>query len=251
MKQKEIEVPLRAKSIEKKVWIYLFLFNLLILLADIFLNHHNYIHFTSLRRFFNMTREDGLGNWFSSTLNLFTALTLWAIAICKAHEPQVPRSTLYGWRYLACFYTYLAVDDATKFHERLATAFNDLMSSSTLLDAFPSYLWQLLLMPFLAGTALYMMWFLWRELRGRKYFIIVILALGTYTFAEALDFIEGMKSHPLETWAIAIGISAEHLIHYFKATEEFLENVGTLFFLSLFLGYLLRQYSAVTLRSRN
>ncbi len=49
-------------------------------------------------------------------------------------------------------------------HERLGTAVETLGEDSRLLEAFPSFAWQILFVPLFGALGLFMLWFLWREL---------------------------------------------------------------------------------------
>lgn len=254
------KVTLKVGPIQKWLWVLLLSVNLFILFADIFLNHHGWLPYPSLRRFLNITREDSLGNWFSSTLILFTSLMLWAITVVHAHDAQIRRARVWSWFLIASFFSYMAVDDATKFHERLATAIKDFSERSPAnvasgmwtqwLDMFPSYLWQLFLMPIFATMGIYMFYFLRREFKRRRLFAYIFLALSCYAVAVGLDFVEGMKSFPLQVWAQAWGLATENLVHYFKAVEESLENLGTIFFLMAFMGHLFAMSSHISISLR-
>ena len=72
-------------------WILLFCLGteILIVLADIFLNYLEWIPFSPLRRVFNITREDAIGNWFSSIQTLLVGIVLWVIfAVDKSEKKK-------------------------------------------------------------------------------------------------------------------------------------------------------------------
>ena len=122
-----------------------------------------------------------------------------------------------------------------------------------LLDAFPSYAWQIVVLPFFVVAGVFLAVFLWRELRRRRARVLVALALTCFVVAVGLDFFEGLDAdHPWNiytriTEAVDFGDSTEYrfrrtaydtLGHFSKSIEEFLEMLGNTLLWVVFLQHL-------------
>lgn len=109
---------------------------------------------------------------------------------------------------------------------------------------FPSYEWQLVVLPLLVAAGLFMLFFLWREFRTRGERVLVFASAACMGLAVGLDFVEGLATrHP---WNLRVWFAGEfdlHLhaaAHYFQSMEEFLEMLAISLLLMLFLRYLIR-----------
>jgi hypothetical protein len=214
-----------------------------ILFADIFLNHFEILPFGPLRRFFNLTREDSLSNWFQSMQLMLVGLSVWFIVFAHRNYKNKPEKIrFYSWCVIACFFTYMGLDDGTKLHERLGSSFQQLTSTTSLgewVNAFPTFHWQLILMPIFAPLGFFIMWFLYKELKTSSEKRTIFFALCFYAMAVGLDFIEGLKEDPYQGMAKAfMSITADDIRHISKAIEETLEAIGSTFFLITFLQHL-------------
>lgn len=157
----------------------------------------------ALRGWFDATSERGLGSWVSNTQALLLALTLWALAAVH-RQRGASWGRRAGWTALALLFSYLALDDATRLHERVGTAFGESAASAGALGRFPSYYWQLLFGPPLAAAGAFMAVFLWREFQTRRLRLLVVGALALLGGAVALDFIDGLgEGHPWSLYALA------------------------------------------------
>lgn len=204
----------------------------LLVFLDATVNYGEWTQIGAIRRLFNITREDALGNWFQSTLTLFVGLVLWFIFL------RVKREDFWrgiGWLLLAVFFTYMAIDDGAKIHERIGTAVNEMAPSEELFD-FPSYTWQLVFGPFFGAMGIFILLFLWREFRERKLRIWTIVGLSCFILATGLDFVEGLEEG--YTWLVdTYSLNKRAVEHFSRALEEFLEMLGTTFFLISFLHH--------------
>jgi len=204
-------------------------------LSDIFLNRMRIVNVGAFRRIFNITREDGVSNWFSSVQMLVVGGCVWLVFLWSKTDGR-PRRTQLGWAAIASFFTYVAFDDATKFHERMGTTFRVLSENggSGLFDAFPSYAWQVVFGPFFLFLGGYVLWFLWRELA--EYHSWILTAFGCFVVAVGLDFVEGLEGHPYHSLAAFLSVRHSVIIHYSKLVEEIIEMLGTTTFLFIFLS---------------
>lgn len=233
----EFKVSLDGPSLVKRVFLVIIVVEVLFVLADVFINYMQLIPIGSVRRLFNIAREDSLQAWVASVQTLFVGLVLFMIYLRNRRKP---------WACFAAFFTYLAVDDGAKFHERIGTAVKQMgrapaeipeVAAGLELDA--SYTWQYIFGPFLVAMGIFLLIFLWRELETRKLRFLIFAALASYGVAVGLDFVEGLPAG-YEWTAQQLGLSASFVNHFGRVIEEFLELFGTTLFLVAFLYHFIR-----------
>lgn len=191
-----------------------------------------------IRRMFNITREDGLASWFAVTQTVFVALTSWFIlALTSAQNGSRGRRT--GWLVIALFFTYMAVDDGAVVHERVGSAFK----AGTNIGYFPSYTWQILFVPFFAAMGLFVLVFTWRELSRSLDRWLVVVAIGCFSMAVAMDFVEGLEDGYL-VLVDRLRWEEQTVRHFSKSIEEFIEMLGMSVLLVTYLGHVARKSSA-------
>ncbi len=230
-------------------------FELFLVLIDGVINYGKLIDIGPIRRLCNIAREDGLASWFMVIQTFMAGLTLWAIFLVERARPST-RWTRAGWGVLALFFTAMSADDGAEIHERLGSTFKAVVQAAPsaegppslgarILELFPSYPWQALLLPFFAGMGLFLLLFLWRKLDPPSSRVVVVAALGLFAAAVGLDFIEGLeKRHPwnLHTWLEArFAVRDSYTIrHFAKSLEEFLEMLGMTFLWMSFVKHFTR-----------
>ena len=226
---------------------------LLFVVLDYHVNYAEWTEIGAMRRMFNITREDGLASWFGITQTLLTALTLAVIYRAVKNRPGA-RWKATGWLVLTGFFLYMAVDDGAQIHERVGTTFEEMRENAgASVDAFPSYTWQLLFLPVFGALGLFMLGFLWRELRVRSARVLVLLAIACQVVAVGIDFQEGLAPdhrlnmyttlaarYDLEEWTEAqFGETPyDTLTHFSQSIEETLEMAVISIFWFLFLRHL-------------
>jgi hypothetical protein len=265
--QDHVEVPIRPRRVLLTVFAVCVLLELAFVLLDYHVNYGGGTDVDAIRRLTNITREDGVSGWFAPVQTLLLALTLWAIWAVDRQQAN-PRRAL-GWAVVAGFFTYMAVDDGTKLHERVGTAIGLLGEHGTLgapgslLDAFPSYAWQVVFLPALSLLGVFTLVFLWRRLGDRTGRLLVAAGLGCFVAAVGLDFVEGLRrDHPLnvQTWLVEhldlyrfsrrrFGRSAYEVVaHFSKSLEETLEAFGTTLIWLAVLRHLMQRAGELRLR---
>lgn len=237
-----MEVRFSVSRSLKKVFYFALGFEILIVLLDIFITRFRWIDIRAIRRMTNITREDSIGTWFSSTQMLVIGIVLLLIAI---HRQKIKDKLFWGWYLLAGFFSFMAVDDAIKFHERVGTAVKVIQRNMLNTEVapsetfFPSYTWQLVFGPFFFGMGLFMLWFLQKELRRSKVHWVALGGLAMFVLAVAFDFVEGLDNNPYALIGTWFDVSAKTVSHYSKLIEEFIEMLGSTFFLVAFLKHFL------------
>lgn len=259
-----VEFRLDSRRVIRTILLVCIGLEIAFVLADYWINYREMADIGAIRRMFNITREDGLASFFGVTQTIFVALTLWTTWLVvrrqgssTGRQPTAgDRWRAAGWFVLAGFFTYMAVDDGAMIHERLGTAVKTLGEDIRLVEAFPSFGWQLLFVPLLGGLGLFMLCFMWRELGARRSRWLVLAASACMAFAVGLDFIEGLDAqHPWNIYAQAAerysldeythrvfdtgGLSA--LRHFSRSLEETLEMFAMTLLWVVFLGHLARQ----------
>ncbi len=230
-------------------------FEVFFVLIDAFITYGKLIDISPIRGLCNIAREDGLASWFMVIQTFMAGLTLWAIFLVERARLST-RWTRAGWGILALFFTVMAADDGAEIHERLGNTFLAVVYAAPsgegppslgtrILDFFPSYPWQALLLPFFAGMGLFLLLFLWRKLDPPSSRIVIVAALGLFVVAVGLDFIEGLeKSHPwnLHTWIeTRFQVRDPYTVrHFSKSLEEFLEMLGITLLWMSFVKHLTR-----------
>lgn len=231
------DVEFDRAQLLKRVGVFCVLSALALVICDIVFAHNKLIDVGAVRRYFNITREDGIANWFSSTQMLFVGITNWLIFF------RTSGPTKKGWALLASAFTFIAIDDATKLHERIGTATRVLTGGSykdpdSIFAIFPSYSWQLVLGPFFAVLGLYIVWFVWENMGNKKLFFMVCGGLGCFALAVSFDFIEGFRDNPYDALADSLGTRSKTISHFSKLIEEWIEMSGNTLLLLAFLSKL-------------
>ena len=226
------------------LFVFCLLVEMSLVLLDLWINWQRGSESGAIRRLFNITREDGLASWFAVTQTVFVAISAWIMfAIIRLNQTTKWRAI--GWLVVALFFSYMAVDDGAMIHERLGSAFKQ----SSGLGGFPSYAWQLILAPVFVIMGVFLFFFLWRELDRIRDRFTLLLALGCFALAVAMDFVEGMK-YVHQDLAGILGISKNTVRHFSKSVEEFIEMLGMTLFLLLFLNQVTRQVDDLSIQFR-
>lgn len=223
----------------------------------------------AIRRLFNMTREDGLASWFAVTVTGLAAVTAWVTWAVIRRSGRRGRTA--GWLAVALFLSWMAVDDGAAVHERLGTAFEVEQEEraesaggggARLAERFPSYAWQVLLLPLFAALGAFTLAFLWRQHPDPPARAVTAAALGCFAVAVGIDFMEGLDAdHPvnLQAWLarrpLLAWLSApdyetplESIVHFGKVIEEAIEITGMTLLWAVLLDHLGRAASDVRIR---
>ena len=228
-----------------------------IVMLDALIAEFGWVSIGAARRLFNITREDGVANFFSSFQMLGVGAVLLLITLVVRGQNQGSRSGLvWGWGLITALFFYMGVDDATALHERVGTIFSELVTGPAgrpdpgflgqLYDVFPSYTWQLVFGPFVAVSGLFVIVFLMRQLPALHLKLLVWVAMGLFVMAVGMDFVEGMENGFMLRVADVFSTYPGRAGHFSKSIEEFLEMAGTTIFLFVFLKTLAYTTPSIT-----
>jgi hypothetical protein len=246
-----VQVSIPIRRLTRFVVTFAILVEIFFVWADYYINYGQATTIGPLRRFFNIAREDSMASWFGCMQTALIALTLGLLYLLSRALPGTSRWQRTGWLIMTCFFAYMAFDDGTEFHERMGSTYGEIQDRSPRPAAqetsslvarmdkiFPSYNWQLLLMPAFAALGLFTAVFLWRELATPRSRILLLASLGLLALAVGLDFIEGLeRDHPWNLYeALQLRYdldpftvprfketSYDALRHFSKSLEEFIE----------------------------
>ena len=236
-------VSIDPVRLARRVFLYCVTAEIVFVLLDYHVNYGRLVDVGAIRRMTNIAREDSLASWFGTTQTLFVALTAWVLFLLS-RAGHVAAWRQVGWAVVAAMFTYMAVDDGAQLHERfgtLASVWSETRGPSAF-GAFPSFTWQVLFVPVFGIFGLALAFFLWKELRSRAAFALVLSALACLVVAVALDFVEGLEvDHPLNvyTWVVSQVDVADFAAarfqrnaydaveHFSRSLEEFLEMLAS------------------------
>lgn len=249
-----VEVGYDADRISRRILLTGLAVGITLVVLDATVNFARWSPYGSLRRLTNVAREDGFNTWISSVQLALVGVVLYFIRLRARQLGSRPRVVL-GWGLLAAFFVYMGIDDGAAVHERVGTAVKQAMAGGKnegpgMLDAFPTYTWQLVFAPVFGSLALLLLWFMKNELRPRAARVRVALGLACFVAAVGLDFLEGMDGLH-DRMAVTLAISERAMSHFSKVLEEFLELFGTTLFLAGFTTHLLTILDGLSLTFRD
>lgn len=210
-----------------------------VLVGDIVLNYLDVFDHISIRRIFNIAREESFPTWFASTQALAVSLTaagLWRMTRRR------------GWAWVSAFFLYVSIDDAAEVHERVSTALSDTFPTLPLLSDYPSFSWHLLIAPILAAGLLAVAAFMWRVDPSRRTKALVVAGLAAFAVSQGIDVLEGVDGL-FEGWASDLGVADYTVGHGFRTVEEMLEMLGTLALWAPMLGLASQRLGTVSIET--
>ncbi len=247
--QRPLNVYFDGPAAVRKLLIACVLIEFFLVFIDATVNYGKWIDIGAIRRLCNIAREDGLATWFQVAQTLMAGITLWGIWLVSRQTGQ-PKKTILGWGILAAFFTFMSADDGAKIHERIGTTAGSLMGDAgvetsgsvgnRILDMFPSYNWQLVVLPVFIALGLFMLYFLWQQTPKSRH--LLLAGVSCFAVAVGLDFFEGLDElHPANIYTklqTILELSEYTVSHFAKSLEEFLEMLGISFLWSLFANHL-------------
>jgi hypothetical protein len=242
-----VEVRLESRAILRRALVLLLAFEILLVYLDVVVTFFEALEHEALHDLCNIVLEGSLAAWFSSVQTLVVALITALIGVRVAAEPGARRRAV-AWWIVAGFFAYMAMDDGSSLHEAVATAIEDAWREAAAagepgvlaraLQAFPSYPWQVLLLPALGALGLFTAWWSVREMSRRSYRRLVLAGFACFALAVGIDFVEGLET-PYRNLGAAWSLGEDTVPHASGIVEELIEMLGTTFLLYAYLAYLL------------
>lgn len=231
----------------RRVFLACLIAEALLVLLDYVINYLHGVDDDSIRKIFNVAREESIPTWFATLQAAGVGLVLFLIYRVHRRSGERRRSRA-GWLVLSGFFVFISMDDAAVIHERVGSAMGRFLEEGNPEDVpawlkplgeLPSYNWQTYVMPLFAAVGVFLLVFVWKRMGRYDLRRYMILGLSVFVLAIGLDFLEGMDGL-YDGWADRLKVREYTVSHYFKVTEETLEMVGTTLFLVGFLKYLAR-----------
>lgn len=208
---------LDAAAIARRILLAALLIQVAIMAANLIFNFLDVTGHISIRRIFNVAREESLPTWFASLQALAVSVTAWALWRVESAR---------GWLFVSLYFLYVSIDDAAAVHERVATALSETFPTLPFLEDYPSFSWHLLVAPVLAAGLLAVAVYQWRRIPTRRTLVLVGAGLAAFAISQSFDVLEGIDGL-FDGWAEDLGVAEYTVGHGFRATEEWLEMLGT------------------------
>ncbi len=210
-------LTLDPPRLARRALIAVLFIQLALMVGDLVFNYWDALGHISIRRIFNVAREQSLPTWFASLQAGLVAATAWLLW-------RMERSG--GWLFAAGFFLYVSIDDASEVHERVATALSESYPTLPFLSDYPSFSWHILVAPVLAAGLLAVGVFLWFRIPTGRTRLLVFAGLAAFAVSQSLDVLEGVDGL-FEGWASDLGVAEYTVGHGLRAVEELLEMLGT------------------------
>jgi len=243
MKEKNIRT-INMQQWIKVIFISCILAQIFLIVCDYIFNYKDIFDDLSIRRIWNIARENSIPTWFSSMQAQVLGITVFLIAIVQKNG--ISRLKFWGWILVGMFFLWIGIDDFAEIHEKLGDAFERMFDKSDkewggvigFLLKNPSYAWHAFVAPIFALCGLIILLFLWTAFWQLNLTRYLILGFGCWIIAQGIDFTEGLDNIDdfylwiKERFAFE---SKYGVSHTFKVVEEVLEMLGTTL---LWIGFL-------------
>jgi len=214
-----------------------------LIVFDYIFNYLDVLDDKSIRRIWNIARENSLPTWFSSTQTQLLGVTVFLIAIVQA--PHISRFKMAMWLFVGLFFLWIGIDDSAEIHEKLGGALQRMVKKEEdqgmiieFLLKNPSFPWHTLIAPIFGLCGLVITVFLWTAFWQLRLIHYLVLGFGCWIIAQGIDFTEGLDNIEEIYKSIQESLNIERryaISHTFKVVEEVLEMFGTTL---LWIGFL-------------
>ena len=188
----------------------------------------------ALGQAFDMTRESSIATYWSCLIALgIGVVCLFVASLLRRNGASRLRHR--GWILAGIVFICVSIDDAIAFHEKIGAITSlGLMRSLN----YPSYPWHVSVAPLVAAGVLLAAWVIWREVRKMPGLTtMLVLALGCFSMALGLDFIEGLAE--MAALESAEPTATAEYMPIMMLTEEALEMTGTTIVLYVVISYMI------------
>jgi hypothetical protein len=247
MTNETVEAGIKTIDMQKMIkiiFISCIAIQILLIVFDYIFNYLDVFDEKSIRRIWNIARENSIPTWFSSTQAQLLGVTVFLIAIVQA--PYISRFKTWIWLLIGMFFLWIGIDDFAEIHEKLGGALERMAEKDDeeygviigFLLKNPSYSWHTFIAPFFALCGLGIAIFLWAAFWRLNLICYLILGFGCWIIAQGIDFTEGLDDIDRFYEWVQESLNIEHkygVSHTFKVVEEVLEMFGTTL---LWIGFL-------------
>jgi len=231
----------------KIIFISCILAQIFILICDYVFNYEDIFEDKSIRRIWNIARENSIPTWFAAMQAQALGITVFLIALILS--PSISKLKLWAWILIGMFFLWIGIDDMAEIHEKLGGAIERMVSKNGeeewggligFLLKNPSFAWHTFIAPFFAVCGLLIAIFLWTAFWQHNLTRYLVLGFGCWIIAQGIDFTEGLEN--IDDFYLylkdSLGIEEKYGVsHTFKVIEEELEMLGTTLLWVGFLHY--------------
>ncbi|MBE9563389.1 MAG: hypothetical protein IMF12_11070 [Proteobacteria bacterium] len=259
MKEENIRVVNMQQWI-KVIFISCILAQIFLIVCDYIFNYENIFEDKSIRRIWNIARENSIPTWFASMQAQALGITVFLIATVQSR--YISRLKLWTWILIGMFFLWIGIDDMAEIHEKLGGALERMANKDDtewggpigLLLKNPSFAWHTFIAPFFALCGLLIAIFLWTVFWKLNLTRYLVLGFGCWIIAQGIDFTEGLDN--IDDYYISIKESLDlerkyGVSHTFKVVEEELEMLGTTLLWVGFLHYLANITNGMQIRIKS
>lgn len=195
----------------KRVFYYLLVLDLILVLLHIFFGENIYI--------FNLDNERTIPAYYSGLkLASISFLAFLMFLLVKIKKSNLKENVV--WFLLSSFFIFLSFDEISELHENLGNYFLKVFNNYNLFEQ-DSFMWLIFLGPIILISLFLLIYFLW-YLKKKKSFIYVLLGIISFFLVLVFEFIGGL-----------IIKSSSDFYKIIIILEEMMEKIGaTLFFAS-------------------
>lgn len=188
------------------------------------------------RDIFDMGQEANLPTWFSSVV---WATVCVAASLCFTQTRGMPLSRRVPWVLIALAFGVASLDEIAELHENIGHIIHSAQTATGnphyLHDGSPGSPWILVYLPFLGSAVAFFVWFLWRTL-PRKYFWMICGGFCCFAFAIGCDFFQGLWGPNKRAIVDMLHMKEDDLVYGSVFVEENLENIGAILIAWAFFG---------------
>lgn len=246
-----LDRSINTRLLIRRIFLVCVLLQLFLLLCNWLFNYLDLFDDLSMRRIWNIAREQSIPSWFSSIQTQLLGVTVLAIAAIDSAASR--RWKTAAWVFTGLFFIWLGIDDYAEIHEKLGGVLERMLDGGAASWDNPSFSWHTVIAPFYAVCCLAIAAFVGLEFWRRGLIIYLVLGFGLWAVAQGIDFVEGLDEvDGLYDWLqAALGVERRYgVTHSMKVIEEMMEMFGTTLLWVGFLHYLAQISDGMNLKLR-
>ncbi len=197
-------------------------------------------------RFFDLNQEQNIPAWYASVLwfAVFQLAALNYVLECRAKSTEPHK---WVWLLFALLFLVASADEVATIHEHVGSFLQDLVVPTIRSQIATFFIrngfgpesfvvhfstsrspWILFYAPFLLAAGGFCWLFLWRRFAYDRHLRhLMVAAALCYIVAESFDYVQGMRSPPINLIPQPLGLSWPVFLDLTVMIEELLEDLGT------------------------